>query len=313
MARAHGARSQMAIAFEATYGTAPASGYRKVPFASSNLDGQQALLESELVGLGRDAPAPQQDAIDVDGDVSIPIDALNFGLWLKGTFGSPTTTGSAGAFVHTFASGNWVLPSLAIETGFPEVPSFSMVTGACVSELGWDIARKGLLTAKASLMAQGEVTAAASAAGTTTELALQRFTHFNGSVSRNGAALGNLVSGSIKYSNGLDRAETVRNDGKIDGIDPGRATLSGQCTLRFADRTLYDQAVAGTPCELAFSYAIPSGPSLVFTAHAVYFNRPRREISGPQGISVTFDWIGAKAASPARMCTAVLSNSQASY
>jgi hypothetical protein len=31
MARAHGARAQMALAFETVYGTAPATGYRTVP------------------------------------------------------------------------------------------------------------------------------------------------------------------------------------------------------------------------------------------------------------------------------------------
>jgi hypothetical protein len=34
MARAHGARAQMALAFETVYGAAPASGYTRVPFAA---------------------------------------------------------------------------------------------------------------------------------------------------------------------------------------------------------------------------------------------------------------------------------------
>jgi hypothetical protein len=38
MARAHGARAQMALAFERTYGTAPAAGWRQVPFVSTPLD-----------------------------------------------------------------------------------------------------------------------------------------------------------------------------------------------------------------------------------------------------------------------------------
>ena len=54
MARAHGARAQMALAFESVYGTAPATGYRTVPFASTTLGSEQPLIASELLGQGRD-------------------------------------------------------------------------------------------------------------------------------------------------------------------------------------------------------------------------------------------------------------------
>ena len=37
MARVHGARAQVALAFETTYGTPPASGYTRMPFASTTL------------------------------------------------------------------------------------------------------------------------------------------------------------------------------------------------------------------------------------------------------------------------------------
>ena len=50
MARAQGARSQLAAAFETTYGTAPTSGFMQMPFASSTLGANQPLLASELLG-----------------------------------------------------------------------------------------------------------------------------------------------------------------------------------------------------------------------------------------------------------------------
>ena len=121
MARAHGARAQMALAFETVYGTAPASGYRTVPFASTTLGSEQPLIASELLGQGRDPLAPIKDAVTADGDVVVPIDVENFGLWLKAAFGQPTTTGTTPK-THTFQSGNWTLPSMAIETAMPEVP-----------------------------------------------------------------------------------------------------------------------------------------------------------------------------------------------
>lgn len=196
MARAHGARAQMALAFESVYGTAPATGFRTVPFASTSLGSEQPLLASELLGQGRDPVAPIKDALTADGDVVVPIDVENFGLWLKGTFGAPTTTGTTPK-THTFQSGNWTLPSMAIEVAMPEVPRYAMYTGCMVDQLSWQMSRSGLLTATARLIAQGEAIDTVTAAGTPTTLALQRFGHFNGAVKRNGAALGNVVSAEV--------------------------------------------------------------------------------------------------------------------
>ena len=50
MARAQGARAQMALAFETTYGTPPVGGFTKMPFASTSLGAEQPLLNSELLG-----------------------------------------------------------------------------------------------------------------------------------------------------------------------------------------------------------------------------------------------------------------------
>jgi hypothetical protein len=163
------------------------------------------------------------------------------------------------------------------------------------------------------LVAQGESVAAATAAGTPTSLALQRFGHFNGAITRNGLALGNVVSAEVTYANGLDRIETIRGDGRIDGADPGMAALTGRVEVRFSDTTLITQTIDSTPCKLVFGWSLGPEASFTFTAHAVYLPRPRIEIPGPQGIQATFDWQAAKAVSPARMCTAVLVNTVVSY
>ncbi len=314
MARAQGARSQLAAAFETVYGTAPVSGFTRLPFASSTLSAEQPLLSSELLGYGRDPLAPVKDAITADGDLTIPIDAEGFGFWLKAAFGAPVTTGTApGPYTHEFRSGNWTLPSMAIETGMPEVPRFAMYSGVMVNQLSWTMQRSGLLTASAQLVAQGETVATTTQAGTPADLDLIRFGHFNGAITRNGTALGNVISAQIAYANNLDRIETIRNDGMIDGADPSIAALNGQIELRFADMVLMNQAIAGGPCELEFAYTLASGESLTVTAHAVYLPRPRVEISGPQGIQASFDWQAARGSSPARMATITLVNNTEEY
>jgi hypothetical protein len=173
--------------------------------------------------------------------------------------------------------------------------------------------RSGLLTATASLVAQGEAIAASSVSGTLAELGMQRFGHFNGTITRNGNALGNIVSAEITYANTLDRVETIRSDGRIDGADPSIAALTGRIEVRFADQVLVTQAINGDPCEMTFAYTLPSGESLTLAAHAVYLPRPRIEIAGPQGVQATFDWQAARDGALGRMCTVTLVNSIEEY
>ncbi len=170
--------------------------------------------------------------------------------------------------------------------------------------------RAGLFTATARLVAQGE---AIGSAGTPAAIELKRFSHFNGAISRNGAPLGNIVSAEITYANNLDRIETIRADGRIDGADSSIAALTGRIEVRFADQTLVTQVINGEACELAFGYALPSGESLTLTAHAVYLPRPRIEIAGPQGVQATFDWQAAREGTLGRMCTVTLVNDIEEY
>jgi len=90
----------MALAFETTYGTPPASGLTRMPFASTSLGAEQPLLNSELLGYGRDPLAPIKDVVTADGDVVVPLDAEAFGFWLKAAFGAPTTTGAEAPYTH---------------------------------------------------------------------------------------------------------------------------------------------------------------------------------------------------------------------
>lgn len=314
MARQTGALVALNAVFESVYGTAPGSGYRTMPFGPGTRIGQsRPLLENELLGFGRDPLAPVLDAVTADGELVVPIDVENWGVWLKAAFGAPVTTGTTPK-VHTFNSGAASLPSLSIEAAYPQVPAFEMVSGCVLNTLSWQMRRSGLLTAKIGLIAQGAAAPAGSTgAGTPTAYALQRFSPFNGEVKRNTVTLGNIVSADFDYSNNLDPVETLRADGKIDGIDPSIASLKGKVTMRFADLTLFNDATSGAPCELQANYVIGANAQFSFTAHAVYLERPSIPIEGPKGIEVTFDFMAAKATSPARMSTAVLTNTIASY
>lgn len=87
--RAKGSNAKLRIAEETTYGTAAASGFVEVPFASYGNSAEQGLVASELLGLGRDPAPPSQDVINVGGQAVVPIDLRNIGHWLKYAVGKP--------------------------------------------------------------------------------------------------------------------------------------------------------------------------------------------------------------------------------
>ena len=92
MGRARGANATLAGAFStAGYGTTPTTGFRRLPFVSSNLGEEQGLIDSDLLGFGRDPQEPGDDVINNDGTLVVPVDLRNFGWWLKALFGAPTT------------------------------------------------------------------------------------------------------------------------------------------------------------------------------------------------------------------------------
>jgi hypothetical protein len=94
MARSYGANATLAGKLEATYGTAPSGDYESLPFISSSLGSEQGLIESDVLGQGRDPLQPIRDVMRVERDLVVPVDLRSFWFWLELLFGPPATTGA---------------------------------------------------------------------------------------------------------------------------------------------------------------------------------------------------------------------------
>lgn len=97
MARARGANARLHGKFETTYGNLPAGNWLQLPFVSANLGAEQGLIESDLLGQGREGYDPTLDVVNNDGDVVVPVDARAFGHWLKLVMGAPATEAEGAA------------------------------------------------------------------------------------------------------------------------------------------------------------------------------------------------------------------------
>lgn len=413
MARAYGSSASLLLKRETAYGQKPAGNFYKMPFTSCNLGSEQGLIDDPVLGFGRDPAQPLRDVINVDGDITVPVDPRYLGFWLTGLFGEPETetvkaegyivfaanpsngdtvtingtaftfvsgtpagnqieikstvmqtideavsvlnasvvgtvddatysrptgtqrlkivhdtagaTGNAftlaaaaagvsaptlrgGGILHMFESGAESLPSYSIEVGLPQIPAFFLNTGVVVNSIGFDFQRSGAATATVNVIAQGETRFGATQGETPQQLTFNRTSQFQGEIRHGGEKIGNLTGGTVTYTNNLERIETIRDDGKIDGADPTIAALTGSITVRFADTTLIDLASNGTPIDLEFVYTLAPGLSLTVTAHEVYLPKPKPPINGAGGIETSFDFQAAKNEAAGCMVTVKLLN-----
>lgn len=314
MARAYGWNAQLLLAEETEYGEMPANNYRKIPFISTTLDSEQNLVSSNVLGLGRDPTQPFQDVINVDGDMVVPVDMRNIGVWLKAIFGIPSTEDvDDGVYTHSFESCKIVIPSYTLEVGLPEVPQFIRFMGVRANSIAFNFQRSGEAQVTLNLIGQGE-SGETTAIDTNPEVyKYTRVSQFQGFIKSNGALLANITAASATYSNNLEKIETIRNDGKVEAIDLGVASLSGSISARYGDNILLDKARAGTPVDIELGYQLSDSLKLEIVCHEVYLPKPKRTIDGPNGIECSYDFQGAKNGEIGRMMTVKLTNDVESY
>jgi hypothetical protein len=200
------------------------------------------------------------------------------------------------------------LPSYTLEVGMAKVPAFFRHAGVKLNSIALEFTRSGPAAATINAIAQGETRFGATQGGTPTSLTFSRISQFQGSIKRAGSPVGNLTGGSVTYSNNLEKIETIRDDGLIEGADPTIAALTGRIDVRFADTTLIDLAADGTPVDLEFAYTLSAQSKLVLTAHEVYLPKPKLAVEGPGGVQASFDFRGAKNTAAGRMLTVTLTN-----
>ena len=227
------------------------------------------------------------------------------------------TTLSGGGYTHTFVSGAASLPSFSAEIGHANVPAYFVHTGCVLGSMAMNFQRSGAANATLNIIAQGETRYTATQGGVPTSRVYKPFSQFNGSIKRNGSALGNVVGAQFTYSNGLQAVPTIRNDALIDGVDPTTITVNGNIDVRFADTTLVDDAINNSAIELELGYKMAgldgNNFSLLWTFHEVYLPRPRIPISGPGGVQTSFNWQGVYDDALAKSVTVILKNDVSVY
>lgn len=314
--RARGSSLVLLSKTESTAGTAATGNYTQLPCFTYDLSAVQELSQDNVlsvIGANRNAGDPALGPVNVTGSARVPIDLANFGNWLRLLFGAPTTTGTTN-YTHTFKSGTQTLPSATQEKGLADAGTYFLYTYVKADTLAVDFTQNtATADATIGLMAQDETRAGSTGGGTPAQAAITRFNRFQGSITKGGSELANVVAASFTFRNGLEQVRDIRDSLSNNGIDEGLVTASGSMTLRFTDDTLIDEAIAGTPASLAMGYTISSVASLFFTFPRAFMGRPSVPVAGPGGIEMVVPFEAAYDTSSSSLLTAVLKNQTASY
>ncbi len=320
--RAYGADAQLLAAFEGDYGVTPdGSGggvYTQLSFRETSLGAERPLGYDPLLGQGRDAQDPFYEAVTDEGEFGVPLDLRAIGFWLTGLFGAPSSADNGdGTHSHSFTSGG-DLPSMAFEIGHTGLatPRYYRHGGCVLESIGFDMARTGPANATIAVVAQGESNQAAPADPSPLSYALRRFSQGSGSIKVDGVQLGNVTGGRFSFSNNLERVETIRDDGLIDGADETEATAEGSVSVRFStDDTITAVVDAETPVAMEYGFTIPGaeGFKLLFAMPRVFLPKRKQELSGPGGVQADYEWRAAFDPAEGHLLQVTLTNDVAGY
>lgn len=132
--QAKGSNALIGIGEEATYNTAPSSGFA-LKFNSSSVSAQRDLNESGTIMSGRSPAEPFQGNGSVDGEIVVPNDVLQMSRLLKLAFGAPDTTAlGSGKYQHVFKIYD-TQPSFSFEQVHKDIGEIFLYTGCKFSTM----------------------------------------------------------------------------------------------------------------------------------------------------------------------------------
>lgn len=263
----------------------------------------------------------REAAPDIDRNsvgIAWPLDLIQIGWVLAELFGAPVTTGS-GSFTHTFNSGTVQVPTTTLERKFG-AGAFDGAIGLVLRSLQLPIgADRGYTRAQAQYFARETPDQyGTTLVGATTVLPAlgARVPRAVGTITRDGLALGHILSGDVTVTNllGEDSYHGTRfvDDVQLEGRQAA-INLTGRfkgAALRDLGKIAVGQYLPGTQ-TIALAWTL-GATSLTLTIRGVRFARTAPGSGGPGRMDVPLRG-RAEVQTADPMITAVLVNTQATY
>lgn len=326
-----GYRSQMVMGFESDYGKAAETPTGWVmPFNTESIAiGRNKNTAATLRGT-RNPAEPFDGNTEVSGDITVPVDAQSFGLWLRAIFGAPVSTAQTesvtpegggdpvetptGVYTHVFTSGE-EMPSIWLESFFAaDVPFYKRTHGVKINSFSMDCGGDQELTATLSCMGGVQQQVDAPLVDAPEEMGLDRLSNFMASLKIDDVEFGDATSFSVNLDNGLDGdTYTIGGGGFRGDLPEGLMGVSGSMTVLLKDSELYKKALASTPMKLELALTKANGAGLTFTLPQTQLQVTGPVTDGPAGLRLTWNYQAYSPAATDPALIVTLTNTQAEY
>lgn len=294
--QARGYRTEVVIGFEQSYcemGASPKG--NSVPIISESVALSRNKNASAVLRGTRNPAAPFDGSSDVAGDIVVPVDVRNSGLWLKGLFNAPTsTTETSGKYKHVFESGE-KLPSLFMQTKIAtDTPFYKVSQGLKINTFALQTGGDAELSATFGMMGgrqdKEDVPVVASPVVLESGAVFQ---NFMAELKVNDVVFGKATSFALNLDNGLDGDTYCIGSGGFRGdLSEELMGLSGSMDVLLVDAELYQKAINSEELKLSLKYVHTDGSSLEFNVPHAQIAATGVTVSGPAGLRMTWNWQG---------------------
>jgi hypothetical protein len=136
-------------------------------------------------------------------------------------------------------------------------------------------------------------TTSGSALGSSTysaETTTAPFDSFTGSITEGGSAIAVITALELQIDNGMEALYVV---GSADTLLPsiGKSSVTGSVTAYFENTTLIDKFISETSSAIQFTLTDAAGNDYIFSLPNIKYNSGNPEVSGPEAITVTLDFV----------------------
>lgn len=273
---AQGARSRLAIAPEASFGTLPSSpSWATIPYRSHSLTLEKERVQGQDIISDRMQTEDRHGNRTVTGSIEVDLRRGDYDNLLQS------------AFFNTFNSSDHLTIGttpqfLALEDSALDITQFRQFSGCLVNSASFSIAPSQMVQATFDIVGRNMVQAqTALSASPTAAQGFQPFDSFNGVILEGGTGTGNSICtvSQVQFSitNDVTPAHVILCEDNRDQaaqMQYGMATVEGTMTVYYKDETLIDKFINETETELSVTVDDPTG------TNGYTFYMPRIKING---------------------------------